>query len=212
MIYFCVHECFGICIYVPHISPWCPWRSEEGIRFAGTRVTDVCEPPCGCCQLNWSPLREQPVLLALSPLSSSPCMLSSWTVWLQSGQSATSSRMQLTSSSQIWACLCLPPPCSPGDGIKGLYYHAMLHNFIFSLLIYKLAFAGFEGLKISPLNQLQRNSAFMSKLECFQSGYTIKQTNKQTNKKNQNHFMKHFVHVLQKRKFSFFFFPFFFCD
>jgi hypothetical protein len=38
--------------------------SEEGIRDL---ITDGCEPPRGCWELNSGPLEEQPVLLAAEP-------------------------------------------------------------------------------------------------------------------------------------------------
>ena len=36
---------------------------EEGIRS----ITDDCEPPCGCWELNSGPLEEQPVFLTTEP-------------------------------------------------------------------------------------------------------------------------------------------------
>jgi len=33
-------------------------------------ITDGCEPPCGCWELNSGPLEEQPVLLTSEALSS----------------------------------------------------------------------------------------------------------------------------------------------
>jgi hypothetical protein len=29
---------------------------EEGVKSAESRVTDSCEPPCGCCESNTGPL------------------------------------------------------------------------------------------------------------------------------------------------------------
>ena len=40
-------------------------RPEEGTQSSGTRVTDGCELPGGCWELNLSPLEEQPVLLTV---------------------------------------------------------------------------------------------------------------------------------------------------
>ena len=51
------------CIYVHHMHAWCPQKSEEGVRVPGTRVMSICEPPCGCQELNLGPLQEHPVLL-----------------------------------------------------------------------------------------------------------------------------------------------------
>ena len=41
----------------------CLVRPEGGDRSPGTGVTDSCEPPRGCWELNPGPLEEQPVLL-----------------------------------------------------------------------------------------------------------------------------------------------------
>jgi hypothetical protein len=38
-----------------------------GPRFPGIRVTDSCELPCGCWELNLCPLKEQPVLSIAEP-------------------------------------------------------------------------------------------------------------------------------------------------
>lgn len=58
--------CVGIlpvCISVHHMHALCPWRSEDGIESSGTGLTDGCDPPCGCWELNTDPLEEKPVLL-----------------------------------------------------------------------------------------------------------------------------------------------------
>ena len=39
----------------------------EGVRSPGTGVTDRCEVPCGCWELNPGSLQEQPVLLTAEP-------------------------------------------------------------------------------------------------------------------------------------------------
>lgn len=49
-------------IYVSQ-TPECPQESEEGVRSLGTGVTDDCEPPHWCWELNPGPLQEQQVLL-----------------------------------------------------------------------------------------------------------------------------------------------------
>ena len=36
----------------------------EDVRYPGTGVTDSCELPCGCWELNPGALEEQPVILA----------------------------------------------------------------------------------------------------------------------------------------------------
>ena len=35
-----------------HVCVWWPWMPEEGIGFSITKVTDGCEPPYGCWELN----------------------------------------------------------------------------------------------------------------------------------------------------------------
>jgi hypothetical protein len=42
-------------------------RPKEGLRSPGTEVTDSCEPPCGCWELNPDPLEEQPMPLRSVP-------------------------------------------------------------------------------------------------------------------------------------------------
>ena len=51
------------CIYVHYLCPWYPGRTEEAIGSPGVVVTDGCEPPCGCWELNPGPLLEQQVLI-----------------------------------------------------------------------------------------------------------------------------------------------------
>ena len=58
------------CIYVDDMHVWCPQRSEEGIRFLGSRVMG--EPLCGYWELNLGPLQKQQVLLTCT------CHLSSF--------------------------------------------------------------------------------------------------------------------------------------
>lgn len=58
---------FPVCMYVYHIHPWYPQKSEEGIKFPGTGVTVGWEPRCGCWEPNPVPLEEQSVLLFTEP-------------------------------------------------------------------------------------------------------------------------------------------------
>lgn len=51
------------CVYVFCLHAWCPWGSEGGIRAPGTGVTDGCEPPRGCWELDLGWLGEQQMLL-----------------------------------------------------------------------------------------------------------------------------------------------------
>lgn len=53
---FCLH----VCKDTIH-SSWCQRKPEEGARSPEARVTDYCELLCGCWELNWGPLEEQPV-------------------------------------------------------------------------------------------------------------------------------------------------------
>ena len=39
----------------------------EGQKRAPDLITDGCEPPCGCWELNSGPLEEQAVLLTMEP-------------------------------------------------------------------------------------------------------------------------------------------------
>jgi hypothetical protein len=54
------------CMYMNHTHSWCLWKSEEGSVAYGS-VTDDCEPPYRCWELNPGPLQEQQVLLAAEP-------------------------------------------------------------------------------------------------------------------------------------------------
>lgn len=45
----------------------CSLHVCEGIRNPGTGVTDKCELPCGCWEMNPGPLEELPVLLTTEP-------------------------------------------------------------------------------------------------------------------------------------------------
>ena len=49
--------------YVQHTFARWPQRSEKGVGSSGTGVTDGCEPPCKCWELNLGPLQEQQVFL-----------------------------------------------------------------------------------------------------------------------------------------------------
>ena len=46
------------CMYV-YLCTMCPWKSEEGVSFSETGVTNGCLPPCGCRELNLGPFQEQ---------------------------------------------------------------------------------------------------------------------------------------------------------
>lgn len=54
-----------------HISApyacWCPWRPQEGLTSPETGVTEGCELPHRCWELNPESLEEKPVLLIPKP-------------------------------------------------------------------------------------------------------------------------------------------------
>jgi hypothetical protein len=62
--------CLGILptyISINHVHAWCLQWPEQGVRSPGAGITDHCEPPCRCWELNPGPLQEQPVLLTTEP-------------------------------------------------------------------------------------------------------------------------------------------------
>ena len=56
-------------MFVHHVLVWCTPRPEEDIRLPATGVTDGCELPCGCLQLDLGPLEEQQCSKLLNRLS-----------------------------------------------------------------------------------------------------------------------------------------------
>lgn len=52
-------------IGTPHICLVPAEVRKQGIL--GTKITDDCEPPCGCLEENPDPLQEQQVLLTSEP-------------------------------------------------------------------------------------------------------------------------------------------------
>lgn len=57
-------------MYVLHFRY--PQRSEEDIRFHGTAVEDVCEPPCGCWNQNPGSLRKGQMLFNVGTTLKTP--------------------------------------------------------------------------------------------------------------------------------------------
>lgn len=55
------------CMSVDHMHAWCLQKPLEGIESSGTGITDVCEPPCRCWELNPDPLEKHLVLLTTEP-------------------------------------------------------------------------------------------------------------------------------------------------
>lgn len=71
-VYYClflfyVYDCLSTYVTGYYIYIWCPKSSEEGVSSPGSGVMDLCEPPCGCRELNPGPLVEQPVRLTAEP-------------------------------------------------------------------------------------------------------------------------------------------------
>lgn len=48
---------------------WCPQKPEDSVGSLGTGVTDDCELPCRCRELNSGPLEEEPAILLTAELS-----------------------------------------------------------------------------------------------------------------------------------------------
>lgn len=55
------------CVYV-HVPQAFSACGGQRSQKSWTRVTDVCEQPCGCGELNSGPLQEQQVFLSAEPL------------------------------------------------------------------------------------------------------------------------------------------------
>jgi hypothetical protein len=116
---------------------WCLWRPEEGVRSPGTRVTDGCEPLCGC----WEPLQEQLTRLTAEPSlqHSAWRFCSGWGVklWLCACRASAPSRSLSIFSAlvfetglcnearAVWisSSSCLRFPSAEATGI---YHHAWL--------------------------------------------------------------------------------------
>jgi hypothetical protein len=63
-----MYECLLACAYI-HCVCVCPVsvKARRGCPFPETRVMDGCELPCGCRELNLSPLQDHQVLLTAEP-------------------------------------------------------------------------------------------------------------------------------------------------
>lgn len=68
LFFFNVTECFT-CMYA---CARCQWRPQEDVRPPGTEVTNACQSPCGCWELNLGPLEEQSGLLTGESYLSGP--------------------------------------------------------------------------------------------------------------------------------------------
>jgi hypothetical protein len=65
------HMCFWVFFFQDLFILMCvgilPACLCKGSRSSGTGVTDCCELPCGCWELNLDPLEEQPLPLTTEP-------------------------------------------------------------------------------------------------------------------------------------------------
>ena len=57
----CIHDSMSTCLRAPMEA------SRERQIPPGNGLTDGCELPCGCWELNPGPLEDQPVLLTAEP-------------------------------------------------------------------------------------------------------------------------------------------------
>jgi hypothetical protein len=65
--------------------------SDTHQKRASDPITDGCEPPCGCWELNSGPLEEQSVLLTAEP---------------------SLQHLQVTSKMEFWNTTLSPVPCA----------------------------------------------------------------------------------------------------
>ena len=72
LLYVC--KCFT---WVYYMYASCPWRAEDGIGSLRTGLTDSCELPYGCWELNLWPLEEQ-YMLSHCPTLLSCCWFLIW--------------------------------------------------------------------------------------------------------------------------------------
>jgi hypothetical protein len=61
--------CLPTYLFKSYILILCIWVCclQTHQKRASDPITDGCEPPCGCWELNWEPLEEQSVLLTAEP-------------------------------------------------------------------------------------------------------------------------------------------------
>ena len=62
------------CLSMHHLCARCSWRPEEGVRSPRSGVTNGCEAPCGCRELNSCLLEGQPELLTAELLTAEPSL------------------------------------------------------------------------------------------------------------------------------------------
>ena len=74
------------CIYFFKLWVWefCLDKTEDGGGSPGSDVTDTCEPPCGCWELNPNSLEEEHVLFTADPYLElhNVCLNSYLCVWV----------------------------------------------------------------------------------------------------------------------------------
>lgn len=71
MLLICI-DVLPVYVSVYNLQAWCLWSPEEADRSPGTGLTDGCELPRGCWELNHGPLQEQQVLRAEASLQQAP--------------------------------------------------------------------------------------------------------------------------------------------
>lgn len=62
MLLICI-DVLPVYVSVYNLQAWCLWSPEEADRSPGTGLTDGCELPRGCWELNRGPVEGQRVLL-----------------------------------------------------------------------------------------------------------------------------------------------------
>lgn len=73
-IFLCVWLFLPACVSVYRACASCPWKSEKALRCRGTVILNVCEPTCGCWELNIGPLFSW----ATSPAPGCCCFVLIW--------------------------------------------------------------------------------------------------------------------------------------
>ena len=83
------------------------WK-YEGVRSPGTRITDSCELPCGCWDLNIGPLEEQPMFLITEP-SLQPCDVFFWSFFIWESVLQRFSKGVFLSGIKFWVHISVSP-------------------------------------------------------------------------------------------------------
>jgi hypothetical protein len=95
-------------------------------------ITDGCEPPCGCWDLNSGPLEDQPVLLTTEPSLQPPCLFFKTGFLCSPGCPGNQSVNPGWPGTQRSTCLNLTRA-----GTKDMHHHhPVLFSFVFLELFY----------------------------------------------------------------------------